>query len=116
MLTRGSGPLGSGGSRPSASTARNSCRPPCPHHHALEAKLAQDVRGNAALARQHFIDPIAQLRKRVATHGTQRQAAKALGVSTSLVNEMLSGKRGITPHVLGQLGLKRVVVRTRRAA
>ena len=72
--------------------------------------------GLIVLGMAKYIDPIAQLAKWVKACGTQRQAASALGVSTSLVNEMLSGRRNITPHVLGQLGLKRVVVRTRRSA
>ena len=62
------------------------------------------------------IDPVQQLRKLVKTLGTQRAAAGALGVGPSIVNDMLSGKRGVSKKVLGKLGLKRVVVRTQRSA
>lgn len=50
-----------------------------------------------------------RLRRVVQAHGSQRAAARALGVALSLVNRTLSGEDDPPPKLLTALGLRRVV-------
>ena len=56
------------------------------------------------------IDPKAWLRALVGQHGTQKAAAKALGVSPAYLGDMLMGRRDISERILAKLGLRRAVV------
>jgi DNA-binding transcriptional regulator YdaS (Cro superfamily) len=56
------------------------------------------------------IDPKAWLRALVGRHGTQKAAAKALGVSPAYLSDMLMGRRDISERILAKLGLRRAVV------
>lgn len=56
------------------------------------------------------IDALDRLRTFVAKHRSQRDAAKALGVSFAFVNQMLTGKQPVSPRILRQLGLRRTII------
>lgn len=43
-------------------------------------------------------------------HGTQRKAAKALGVSEAYLSDLLHGRRAFSARILDKLKLKRIVV------
>lgn len=49
-----------------------------------------------------------RLRAYVRSAGSQKSAALSLGVSQQYLSDVLNGRRGITPRVLAQLGLRRV--------
>ena len=57
------------------------------------------------------IDPLAALRAFVKQHGTQRQAAVALEISTAYLSDILNGRRDFSDEILAKLGLKRSVVK-----
>jgi predicted transcriptional regulator len=56
------------------------------------------------------IDALDRVRAFVAKSGSQRAAAKALGVSLAFVNQMLSGKVPVSKRILAQLGLRRTII------
>lgn len=51
-----------------------------------------------------------ELRDRIKSYGTQRAAARAIGVSDAYVSDALTGQRPIGPAFLDWLGYDRVVV------
>lgn len=55
--------------------------------------------------------PMMALRSFVAQYQTQKDAALALGIARSYLNDVLSERRGFSDHLLDKLGLKRQVVR-----
>lgn len=57
------------------------------------------------------IDPLAALRAFIQQHGTQREAAKALGISEPYLTDILQGNRKFSERILSQLNLKRVIVK-----
>ena len=54
-----------------------------------------------------------ELEKCVAKAGSQKEAARLLGISTQYLNDLLRGRREASARVLGKLGLRRVVVRNK---
>lgn len=55
-------------------------------------------------------DPLQTFRAFVAEHGSQKAAAKALGISQVYVSDLLAQRRDFSDQMLEKLGLKRVVV------
>ena len=55
--------------------------------------------------------PLDTLHKLVLEHGTQRAAAKHLGISQAYFCDMLNGRRDVSGRMLSKLGFRRVVVR-----
>ena len=51
-----------------------------------------------------------ELESRIAEAGSQKAYADELGISASYLNDILQGKRAITPSLLGKLGYVRVSV------
>jgi hypothetical protein len=49
-----------------------------------------------------------RLHKYIKSHGNQKKAAAALGVSSQYLNDVILGKRDPGPKILTRLGLKRV--------
>jgi DNA-binding transcriptional regulator YdaS (Cro superfamily) len=62
------------------------------------------------------VDPLIALGFCVALRGSQKAAAKALGIKPSYLHDLLHGRRKFSAAVLKRLGLKRVVVRANGAA
>lgn len=61
------------------------------------------------------IDPVDRLRRFIAEHGTQKQAAAALGVSQSYLSGILRGRFDMSDRMVAALGLtKRVVIEEAR--
>ncbi len=50
------------------------------------------------------------LRKLIADHGSQRAAAKHLGISEVYFSDLKRGKRAMSAKILGKLGYRRAVV------
>ncbi len=57
------------------------------------------------------VNPIEILKATVAIHRTQREAAQQLRISTSMLNDLLRGRRPFSVAMLRKLGLKRIIVR-----
>ena len=57
------------------------------------------------------VQPLDVLRAWVARYPTQRDAAKALGVSAPMLTDLLYGRRSLSVRVLARLGLRRAVVK-----
>lgn len=51
-----------------------------------------------------------ELEKLIAKAGSQKAAADHLDISTSLINDIVLGKRNISRTVLNKLGCERVIV------
>lgn len=51
-----------------------------------------------------------ELERLIAKVGTQKAAADKLGLSTSVVNDIVLGRRPISRNVLGKLGYERVTI------
>lgn len=49
------------------------------------------------------------LKEQVEIIGTQREAAKAWGISYQFLNDLLRGRRDPSPAILNALGMKKVV-------
>jgi transcriptional regulator with XRE-family HTH domain len=57
-------------------------------------------------------DPATALQAYVAANGaSQKQAAKAMGISQSYLSDLLAGRRRCPDTLLAKLGLERIVVR-----
>lgn len=56
------------------------------------------------------IDPLDSLRRFVAKHKTQGEAADALEISGAYLSDLLKGRREFSPAILERLGLRRAVV------
>lgn len=54
--------------------------------------------------------PKKELQKRIAEAGSQKAYADELAISASYLNDILQGKRALTPAILGKLGFVRVSV------
>ena len=54
-----------------------------------------------------------ELEKCVTRAGSQKEAAKLLGISTQYLNDLLRGRREASARVLDKLGLKRITVRNK---
>jgi DNA-binding transcriptional regulator YdaS (Cro superfamily) len=50
------------------------------------------------------------LRALIVAHGSQRAAAKALGISEVYLSDLKHGRRPMSAKVLAKLGLQRIVV------
>lgn len=55
-------------------------------------------------------DPLAEFRKFVRRFSTQREAARALGISEPYVTDLIKGRRTFSRTVLAKLGLQQIVV------
>jgi hypothetical protein len=55
------------------------------------------------------VDPIAELKRAAARHGSQRRWALAHNLSPQYVTDVLQGRRDPGPGILDALGLVRVV-------
>ena len=55
-------------------------------------------------------DPRAALLEFIASQGTQKSAAAALGVSATYLVDLKRGRRGFSDVMLEKLGLRRVVI------
>lgn len=55
-------------------------------------------------------NPVERLLALVAKHGTQKEAAREVGISAVYFGDMLAGKRAPGPAVLEKLGLRRAIV------
>ena len=58
------------------------------------------------------IEPREALRKFVALHATQREAALALGIGESYLSDLLLNRRDFSDAMLEKLGLRRIVVQS----
>lgn len=56
------------------------------------------------------VNAMDRLRAVVAREGTQRQAARWLGVTEAYVSDLMNGRRKFSDRILGKLGLERQVV------
>ena len=56
-------------------------------------------------------DPRAALLEFIASKGTQKNAAAALGVSATYLVDLKRGRRGFSDVMLRKLGLERIVLR-----
>lgn len=56
------------------------------------------------------IDPLARLEKFRAKFATQKEAARALGVSPQFLNDLVRRRRDCPDSILSKLGLVRVIV------
>lgn len=56
-------------------------------------------------------DPLAELKRIVATHETQAAAADALEISESYLSDLLAARRDFSDKMLEKLGLRRAIVR-----
>ena len=54
------------------------------------------------------VDPIQRLQALVKMHGSQVAAAKALGISTVYLHDLLRGRRHLSDAMLERIGLMRV--------
>ena len=54
-----------------------------------------------------------RLRALLAQHGTQQEAASALGISQQYLSDLLLGRRTFSEAMLAKLGLRRTVVEAR---
>ena len=64
-------------------------------------------------------NPITELKARVATYQTQNEAARALGVSSGYLSDLMNGKRGFGNKMLKALGIRvryEFIERSRREA
>lgn len=55
-------------------------------------------------------NPVDRLRALVAKHGTQKDAAREVGINPVYFGDILAGKRAAGPAVLQKLGLRRAIV------
>ena len=58
-----------------------------------------------------LVNPIDALQREIAKYPTQRGAAKALGISTAYLSDLVNGRRNVSDAMLVKLGLRRVVVK-----
>lgn len=56
------------------------------------------------------VDALARLEAVVKATGTQRAAAKQLGLSQAYIGDLLKGNRTFSDRILGKLGLRRTVI------
>ena len=56
------------------------------------------------------IDPRTRLRWLVQVHGTQRDAALDIGISSAYFSDLVNGRRVCSDRILKQLHLQRVIV------
>lgn len=56
------------------------------------------------------VNALSRLKALVQKAGTQRAAAKALGVSEPHIADLLHGRRGFSVPMLAKLGLRRAIV------
>lgn len=57
-------------------------------------------------------DPLSTLKRFVAAHPTQKEAASALGISQPYLFDLLKGNRPFSERMLQELGLKQIVVKS----
>lgn len=59
------------------------------------------------------MNPLEALKREVARIGSQKKAAKALGISAQYINDLLCERRGFSDAILAKLGLERRIVKRR---
>ncbi len=57
-------------------------------------------------------DPLDVLKRFVAAHPSQREAASALGIKPAYLSDLLNKRREFSDRMLGELGLKQIVVKS----
>ena len=60
------------------------------------------------------IDALPRLRALVAAEGSQRAAAKRLGITDGYICDILAGRREFSASMLAKLGLRRTVIEATR--
>ena len=60
-------------------------------------------------------DPLAALIAFVKLHGTQKDAAHALGIGASYLSDLLNGNRKLPEWLLDKLGYETVIVKQRKS-